>query len=194
MEIIGRLHVTPELTWEELRNSSYIPFELAVAQGRNSQATMGMQAEMKERLTEDGSAFVKYADSLLFERVRRTEPARTLAWYIEQVIQRFPEHIFEGDFEIDMMDGGRDGYRIEVRNDCIKVLKPRQVWVDRELSREDLDRLTRDSHLLAEAQTLIQRMSVYGMHSGEHVDINGREGCLGCDVDRFQARNARPRG
>lgn len=195
MRISGKLHVMPELTWEDLRDTPYIPFELAVAQGRNSQRSMGLTAEMKDRLTEDGQAFVKYADSLVFRQFQRAETIGVLVWYIDQVMQRFPDHMFEGRFSIDMLDG-RDDHRIEVRDSDIKVLTHREVWAASDLPEGDLDRLLRDSDLLMQAQTLLQRVHATGLfvlHSGKHVDANGRKGCLGCDLENFLARNAKTR-
>lgn len=195
MQVTGKLTATPELTWEELKTTAYIPFEYAVMQGRNSQTSLGMQAQLKERMieTSEGEAFAKYADSLVFD-LCAAETLTSLVRWIEKAIETFPGHSFEGRFTVIFSPKNGGEARIEVEGSNITVSTCRQVWVPSNIPDAEVSKLFHERGLAQEAQRLLQRvhaMNPIGLHWGDHDKAaTGVPDCLGCDLDNFLACNA----
>lgn len=123
-KVQGELRITPELTWDQIKKSEYIPWELVLLQGRSSYASGSLRFKIKDRLLEDGT-FVKYADAVLVGE-KWSLTLSGLVWAIDELRKRYSEHEFDGVFHVESDHSGR--YRVIVKNGKAMVLKSVQAW------------------------------------------------------------------
>jgi len=188
MEVKGVLSVTPELSWDQLKNTKYIPFDLHVAQGRNSAMCSDLKARLQERMvrlnsqiveTGETEVFVKYAEEFEYEH-RWNDSLSLLTHHIQQLIETFPEHTIEGAFEVSNDD---HQYRVVVKDGEILVLKPQKVWLTVGKRLKSRKWTNEDEHTrLKRANELLRLIRVRG------VKLCGHDQQEICDEDclRFQ--------
>lgn len=165
----GCLSVTPAITWDQMRDSSYISHELHAAQGRNSSRHDMLRLDVRDELVDRGRFFVKVANTVSLSAGSSQgwgDEVHQVVRAIRRIMDYFPENDFEGEFRV-----GSDEVihrRIVLHDRKIVVLDRQVVWAmspleplhhnirprwdsknTRWLTEEPLDRLGRANALLA---------------------------------------------
>lgn len=186
MEIFGRLRVSPTLEWEDLRSSRYIPFELHRIQGRNSAMSSALHADIKERLVPDvegvsgNVAFVKYAESFFFDPTpsRFAHSVSEIASWVRQVIEAFPDHVFDGSVEV---REGKQSWVILIEDGVLTVQERRTIWVPIDVP---YGAELADPNALAQAVRLLERLFKSRMLTGLPQAAEVEEFLLKYGIDR----------
>ncbi len=133
----GVLEVQPELSWDDLKNTAYIPHELHKLQGRVSSRHADFTAIVEDRLIETvtGTAFVKYADTFelrntsLYSSYGGLRSITSYAGAVDELIQTFPEHVFSGSMRLYRTEcEDLPSVKVEVEDNKITVLESYTDW------------------------------------------------------------------
>lgn len=127
LQAYGQLSVTPELEWDDFKKTKYLPHEYWSMVGRNSAFSSNCSLLIRDRLAEDGGSFIKYCTGVKVNSSSMTGSVRALLHDIQELIETFPDHRFEGT--VMLTHGEAVHGKIVVREGEAIWLDPMQVWV-----------------------------------------------------------------
>ena len=119
--VTGEIHITPPLTWKEIRAKDYID---GYYEGTWGAVTLCVSSDETE--TDDGTVIKREGVAILPSENDRPYKAYNLEARVQAIIQHFPGHDFNGYLECLGEDG--ELWRIYAKGRKTRKVKPEIVW------------------------------------------------------------------
>lgn len=120
--IAGEIHITPPLTWKEIRDKGYID---GFPEGQWSAVRLVVSSEETE--TDDGTVTRKEGVAVIPSEVGPYK-AYNLEARVQRIIKDFPRHSFHGYLECVGDEG--ELWRVYAKNREVRKVEPEIVWPD----------------------------------------------------------------
>lgn len=126
-KIVGKLKISPELSWAEIKNSPYLHVAHWHLVGRSSGVTSNCALEIKDVYLEESDTFTKASEYVHVGVDYWNVDMRSVIADIKRLMARFPEHTFTG--RVDWTRDDREIGMLIVRDGEITWMEPTTVWV-----------------------------------------------------------------